>query len=254
MSTLRTYLGYTIIAIIMIVEIPLAISGFVSAKPYTATKSSAFISSSDNKTSGNKHETESDRLYSSLKLQELGLEKVAFNQAFTGYTKLLEKGVISKKGILTIADFSQPSVKERLFVIDLTNEKVLIQTLVAHGKNSGLQYAKHFSNEPESYKSSLGFYLTSDTYEGSHGYSMHLKGMERNINDNAYDRAIVMHGADYVSHQFASAQGYIGRSLGCPAIPTNLTKKIINIIKDGSVLYIYHPDIHYQKKSVILNS
>ena len=253
MHTLRTYPTYVIMAIIMMVQIPVAISGFASGKPFSVSKIVPHEKNSNSVPSNNNNLSEVEQLYSNLKLKELGLSEAAFELAFSGYHQLLQQGLIRRKGILTIADFSLASVKERLFVIDLTNEKVLTKSLVAHGKNSGLHYAKNFSNVPESNKSSLGFYLTADTYEGNHGYSMRLKGLEKNINDNAYDRAIVMHGADYVSHQFASAHGYIGRSLGCPAIPSNQKNKIINQIKDGTVLFIYYPDSDYQKKSNILN-
>jgi len=249
----RTVSVYFILAVIMLVQIPSAISGSSIGKPFSKSKIISHETNNHTASSNKTDLTESDRLYSDLKLKELGLSEEAFDQAFSGYHQLLKQGKILRKGILSIADFSLSSVKERLFVIDLTNEKVLTKSLVAHGKNSGLHYAKSFSNVPESNKSSLGFYLTSETYEGSHGYSMHLKGLEKNINDNAYDRAIVMHGADYVSHQFASTHGYVGRSLGCPAVPSNQSKKIIDQIKDGTVLFIYHPDTEYQKKSNLLN-
>lgn len=255
MNTLRTSPIYLITAILILIQAPVVISGFATGKKLHINKKYWQNSKETNiDEKGNKADSKSTLLYSNLGLAAKGLSESAFTTAYEGYTKLIERGAISEKGMLTIVDFSQPSVKERLFVIDLSDEKVLIKTLVAHGKNSGLNYAKSFSNTRESNKSSLGFYLTLGTYEGSNGYSMQLKGLEKNINSNAYDRAIVMHGADYVSEQFARNHGYIGRSLGCPAVPTEQTKKIINTIKNGTVLFIYHPDTDYLKKSNILNS
>jgi len=252
MQNLRTNPIYLITAILILIQAPVVLSGFAKGKVSYLSKRYWL---NNEKTGINKEEkAESFALYSNLQLAAKGLSESAFKTAYEGYMKLIERGSINEKGILTIIDFSQPSVKERLFVIDLAKEKVLIKSLVAHGKNSGLNYAKSFSNIPESNKSSLGFYLTLGTYEGSKGYSMQLKGLEKNINNNAYDRAIVMHGADYVSEQFARNHGYIGRSHGCPAIPTEQTKKIINSIKNGTVLFIYHPDSDYIKKSNIINS
>ncbi len=255
MNTLRANPIYFITALLILIQAPVVISGFATGKTlHISKKYWQNTNEPNNDEEDKKPASESARIYENLKLAAKGLNELAFTTAYEGYIKLIEKGIITEKGMLTIVDFSQPSVKERLFVIDLSDEKVLIKSLVAHGKNSGLNYAKSFSNIPESNKSSLGFYLTLGTYEGSNGYSMHLKGLEKNINNNAYNRAIVMHGADYVSEQFAKNHGYIGRSLGCPAVPTVQTKKIINTIKNGTVLFIYHPDSDYLKRSDVLNS
>jgi hypothetical protein len=255
MQNLRTNPIYLITAILILIQAPVVLSGFANGKAFHLSKK-YWLNNERGKYNeeDKKDATVSELLYSNLELSAKGLSENAFKTAYEGYVKLIERGSINEKGILTIIDFSQPSVKERLFVIDMAEEKVLIKSLVAHGKNSGLNYAKSFSNTPESNKSSLGFYLTLGTYEGSNGFSMQLKGLEKNINNNAYDRAIVMHGADYVSQQFASNHGYIGRSLGCPAVPTAQTQKIINTIKNGTVLFIYHPDSDYLKKSNIINS
>ncbi len=153
---------------------------------------------------------------------------------------------------MTIVDFSLPSSAKRLFVIDLENRKILYNTYVAHGRNSGKEYANSFSNAPESNKSSLGFYITKETYNGAHGYSLKLEGEEKGINDNALSRAIVMHSADYVNKNLISSQGYIGRSLGCPAIPKDVYKPIIETIKDGSCLFIYGNNTTYAYKSTVL--
>ncbi len=195
-----------------------------------------------------------DSIYNTLHLLQAGLQEEAFELAYKGYYKLLEQGMVQKKEVLTIADFSKPSSDERLFVIDIEKGKILFQTLVAHGRKSGLIYATEFSNKLESNKSSLGFYLTLQTYYGGKGYALRLQGLEKGINDNAFDRAIVLHGSDYVTSRFANNNGYLGRSLGCPAVPTRQTKAIINSIKNGSLLFIYHPTENYKTKSTILNS
>jgi hypothetical protein len=181
-----------------------------------------------------------------------GVSEDAFNYATQGYNALLQKGQIRKTNIITIIDFSKSSTQKRLYVINIETGKVLLSTLVAHGKNSGQEYATTFSNVNESNKSSLGFYTTGTTYNGEHGYSLKLNGCERGINDAAYQRAIVVHGANYVSNELAQAQGFIGRSLGCPAVPENINKKLIDLIRGGSCLFIYHPNKKYLQQSKLV--
>ncbi len=176
---------------------------------------------------------------------------VSFYNAFLGYNTLLSDGKISKN-ILTIVDFTLPSTQKRLWVIDMVTKKVLMNTFVAHGKNSGENYATNFSNEAESYKSSLGFYTTAETYFGKHGYSLKLDGLERGINDNARNRAVVIHGADYVSKDFIKAQGRLGRSQGCPAVSFADHKELINLIKNQSCFFIYHNSTSYKNQSKLL--
>ncbi len=190
-------------------------------------------------------------VYDSLHLNLKGLSQQAFEYAKQGFQKLVGEGRLLNDSIITIADFSQPSYKKRLFIIDLKNYKVLFNTLVAHGRNTGREWAHYFSNQNESYKSSPGFYITRETYDGKNGFSLKLEGMERGINDNAYERGIVMHGADYVSSAYVNAQGYIGRSQGCPAIPVNMSRPVINTIKNGTCLFIYHPS--YVSRSPVLD-
>lgn len=191
-------------------------------------------------------------LYSKLNLDITGLSREAFMYAMAGYEKLHQAGKINNDKIITIIDFTKASSKKRLFVIDLEKEVLLFNTYVAHGQNSGTTYATRFSNIPESLQSSLGFYQTSGTYFGKHGYSMQLIGLENGINNKANERAIVMHGAEYVSEQLIRSQGYIGRSWGCPAIPEKYTKPIINAIKNGSCLFIYAQDKNYLKRSKLI--
>lgn len=192
-------------------------------------------------------------IYDSLRLGSLGLARQAFEYGLQGWTYLVETGRIINRNIISIIDFSKPSSEKRLFVIDLSHMKVLFNTYVAHGVNSGVNYANSFSNMPESNKSSLGFYQTANTYLGGHGYSMRLEGLERGINDNAARRDIVMHGAGYVNENYIHSQGYIGRSWGCPAVAEKLSRPIIDKIKNGTCLFIYSPQRNYLNSSRIIN-
>lgn len=177
----------------------------------------------------------------------------SFEAAFKGYYKLKEDGKITKD-ILTIIDFTKSSTERRMWVIDMSKKEILHHTVVSHGRNSGKEYANDFSNTPESFKSSLGFYATAETYYGEHGLSLRLDGLESGINSNARVRDIVIHGADYANEKMGLNQGYLGRSLGCPALPKEVAHKIINLIKNESCLFIYHADKKdYFTKSRLLN-
>jgi hypothetical protein len=198
-------------------------------------------------------EAASNLLYDSLKLDNMGLSRDVMQMAYKGHQYLQEKGALRNSDILAIVDFSQSSKQKRLYIVDMRNYKVLMNTYVAHGKNTGLNTAERFSNIPESLQSSLGFYVTKQTYIGKHGLSLRLAGMERGFNDNAEARAIVMHGAEYIGpHRVKSS--YMGRSFGCPAVPQAQSKEAINILKDGTCLFIYHPSQQYLHGSKILNS
>ena len=191
-------------------------------------------------------------LYTMLSLDSLGLSREAFQEAITGYQNLQKKGTIPNAGILSIVDFSLPSFKKRLFVLDVENGKLLFNTLVAHGRNSGELLATKFSNRFRSFKSSLGFYLTGETYMGQKGYSLRLLGMEKGINDNAYSRGIVVHGASYVNEDISKVYGRLGRSEGCPAIPTDIHQSLIALNKNGSCFFIYGKDRKYPVQSKLL--
>ncbi|MBU3742936.1 MAG: murein L,D-transpeptidase catalytic domain family protein [Sediminibacterium sp.] len=184
-------------------------------------------------------------------LEALGLSRAAFQYALNGWDKLIKEGKIKKDNILSILDFSLPSGEKRLFVIDLELGKLLFNTYASHGKNSGAILPTRFSNRQNSNQSSLGFYITGDVYAGKHGPSLRLEGEEDGINDNAFNRGIVLHGAEYADEKIARQRGYIGRSLGCPAVPPHLTGPIIQKIKEGSCLFIYSPDPNYLRKSTI---
>jgi len=196
----------------------------------------------------------SSALYSAWDLGSAGLSKEAFEKAYKGFTVLQAKNLVKNCNLLTIVDYSMSSIQKRLFVLEMTTGKILFNSLVAHGRNSGVDHATNFSNSGASYKSSLGFFITLDTYKGSNGYSLKLKGCENGINNNALNRAIVMHGADYVSENFIRRNGYLGRSHGCPAVPVDLSKKIIDVIKNGSCMFLYYPSKNYINRSKILNS
>ena len=183
----------------------------------------------------------------------LGLSKEVLEFAFRGYHNLLNKGMIKNPDIITICDFSQPSTSKRLYVIDLKNYELLLNTYVAHGKNSGLDYAEKFSNKPESHESSLGFYVTENTYFGEHGLSLRINGLDIGFNDRALERAIVVHGSAYVGDKRKQSGSYMGRSYGCPAVPQKQIKQLVNAIKNGSCLFIYHPTKNYIDNSTILN-
>lgn len=197
--------------------------------------------------------SKSEILYDSLQLDTMGLSKEAFLEGVKGYSYLRSTGKLPNDSVLTIADFSLPSSEKRLFVIDMENFQVLYNTYVAHGRNSGREYANKFSNSPRSNMSSPGFYVTQNTYVGENGFSLRLQGEEKGINDNAMSRAIVIHCADYVSEKWVQDLGYIGRSLGCPALPKKYTKPIIETIKDGSCFFIYSPSQKYLSRSRLLH-
>jgi hypothetical protein len=172
-----------------------------------------------------------------------------FKQALDGYNSI----DLTNKNLLSIIDYSKPSYEKRFFIIDVENHKLLYQTLVAHGKKSGYLNATSFSNKYGSHKSSLGFFRTGNSYYGIRGYSLTLEGLEKGINDNARQRGIIIHGANYVDERLANGNGVIGRSWGCPAVSKKISKEIINLLKGGSLLFIYANDEVYKKKSIIAN-
>jgi L,D-transpeptidase-like protein len=196
---------------------------------------------------------EAKTMYEEMKLKSSGLSRKVFAYAWKGYKRLLSSGQVRNSEVLSICDFSQSSRRKRLYVIDVESKKLLVNTYVAHGRNSGGEYASHFSNSPESHQSSLGFYVTGNTYFGGHGLALKIDGLERGINDKANERNIVVHGSKYIGEGFLKSNPFNGRSFGCPAIPASYTPKVINTIKDGSCLFIYHPTKYYLTKSRILN-
>jgi hypothetical protein len=186
-----------------------------------------------------------------------GSEKISFDafaHAYRGYLNLRNSGKLnSSKPVLTVADFTLSSTQKRLWLIDLQNKTVLMNEYVAHGQGSGDEFAKAFSNTENSHQSSIGFYVTDDTYVGKHGTSLRLHGMDNGYNSAAYERAIVVHGADYVSPSFIAGQKRLGRSWGCPAVSQQAIGKVINYIKGGTCLFIYYPQKQYLASSSWIN-
>jgi hypothetical protein len=152
------------------------------------------------------------------------------------------RGLLPSTRTLTVIDYSRPSTESRLFVFDLALGTLVRQELVAHGRGSGDNLARAFSNRPGSYQSSLGLFVTLDPYQGEHGRSLRLEGLESGVNDRAFARAIVIHGADYVSRDFAARAGRLGRSLGCPALPSKSVNAVIDRIHGGTPVFAYYPD------------
>lgn len=193
-----------------------------------------------------------EMVYHSLDANNYALPQMTcFKKAMEGFYMLKQKGII-QKDILTVIDFSLSSTKKRLWVIDLVSNKILYNSVVSHGMNSGGEYATSFSNSMSSNKSSLGFYATGETYMGKHGLSLKLDGLERGINDNARARAVVVHGAGYANPSILKSQGFLGRSQGCPAIPESLKNQVIQTIKGKSCLFIYHPTRSYEITSKLV--
>lgn len=188
-------------------------------------------------------------LYKSLELKDK-MNYNVFKNAIKGAAKIKEKNF----QFLTVIDFTKPSTEPRFSVIDLKEKKLLYYTYVSHGKNSGKVIATKFSNAPNSFQSSLGFFVTdTKPYFGSFGYSLRLKGLENHFNSNAYDRAIVIHGADYASKKYIDQMGFLGRTLGCPAIPVELSKEVIDLLSNNSIIFIAGDDSKYLKESTFIN-
>ena len=196
---------------------------------------------------------ESEYIYRAMGLDRVGLSETAFEYAWRGYHNLVKRGSVRKRSVLSIADFSQSSSEKRMYVIDIRHRRLLYRTYVAHGQNSGSEYAETFSNEPESFKSSLGFYVTKTTYVGKNGLSLRLDGVDHGYNDQAMKRNIVLHGCSYVGEGYLENFGATGTSLGCPALPETISAQIIHTVKGGSCLFIYHPTQDYLDHSVVIN-
>jgi hypothetical protein len=245
---------FNTVSLILILSLSLNTSLQAGANPKKNTR----IVNDNNRISRNKARKaliaeEACELYDQLELKDAGLSKKAFQYAFTGYTYLLSHHLLNNENIITVCDFSQSSKNKRLYIIDLEEKSLLINTYVAHGRKTGGEYARSFSNRLNSHKSSLGFYITEQQYFGENGISLKLHGLEKGFNDKADRRGIVIHGSDYVGADFLNWNQFNGRSFGCPAVPSNEIEEIIQTIKDGSCLFIYYPTKKYLIKSKILN-
>ena len=220
-----------------------------------ALKTGSMASADDGKSNSLtrvKFEDSITQLYEKMNLSSYNLDYNVFRLGLIGYYSLLREGDLDNKDLLTIIDFALPSTQKRFFTLDLKNLRVKYYTYVAHGKNTGENLAKEFSNIPQSNQSSLGFYVTGETYVGSKGYSLRLDGMEKRFNGNIRDRAVVVHGADYVSESWIARYGRLGRSQGCPALPKGISHEVIDAIKNKAAIFTYYPDESYLKASKYL--
>lgn len=197
---------------------------------------------------------DADKLVSSLVRQAPGLRSDVVRLALQATEAAAERGLVKRRDLLTIIDYSLPSTQPRLFVFNLDSKKLLFRELCAHGRNSGENRTEYFSNSPGSLATSLGLFVTADTYVGGNGYSLRLKGLEEGINDMAWDRAIVMHGAAYVSRQAIRLLGRLGRSWGCPAVRTEIAQKLINTVRGGTPVFAYYPDPRWLSHSQFVAS
>ncbi len=222
--------------LVLITLLPLIISGYLPGKSGERVASPSYDASIA---------SFSSQIFNLIRSDVSKPDYEVFKKALTGFLNLKATNNI-KKNLLTIIDFSISSTLDRMWIIDMNKMEVVHISLVAHGRNSGEEFACHFSNSPASHQSSLGFYVTGGTYLGNHGISLILDGVEPGINDKARERAIVMHGADYVSRSFIHNYGRLGRSFGCPSIPIEDHEKIINLLSGRSCIYIHYPDDNYQ--------
>ena len=192
-------------------------------------------------------------LYKSFSISNASMPNLSvFEKAVSGYTKLDEAGKVSNP-LLTVIDFDLSSKKRRMWILNMDTQEVIFNTFVAHGKNTGGEFAKNFSNKVNSHQSSLGFYVTGETYYGKNGLSLFIDGMEEAFNSKARERYVVIHGADYAEPEFINRAGRHGRSYGCPAVPNKIAKDLIHKIKGKSVVYIHKNNADYLKKSNFLN-
>jgi len=192
---------------------------------------------------------------SSWNHESLGaIDRHVFDLALGAAYCAVQSGAVAAPSTLTVIDYSKPSAEKRLWVFDLQSRALLYEELVAHGKGSGDNFARAFSNNPESHQSSLGLFETRDTYSGKNGYSLRLKGLDAGFNDRALERAIVMHGAPYVSEQAVKSLGRLGRSWGCPALRPAVAHEVIDRIRGNGLLFAYYPDQKWLASSKFLGS
>jgi hypothetical protein len=246
MTLKKSFLCLSVLSLSALIHLSASAIGNENSKIVSATATKATASNVDEYIAG---------VYAQIdfsKGQKLNPE--VFNKAMRGYLNLQAAGKLnSGKQILSVADFTKASTQNRLWVIDLKAKKVVYNTYVAHGQGSGMDMATNFSNEDGTHASSLGFYVTAGTYIGAHGNSLRLNGMDKGFNDAALARGIVVHAADYVSKSNIAGQGRLGRSWGCPAVSPELAQPIINLIKDGTCLFIYHSTPKYQQTAYWMN-
>lgn len=192
-------------------------------------------------------------LYEEVGLAAYNLDYEAFEFGMIGYLNLKDDGKITNSSLLTIIDYTKSANEKRFYTINLDSKKVLYHTYVAHGENTGGEYARYFSNRMSSHQTSIGFYITGETYRGKRGFSLKLDGAESGINHNMRRRGLVVHGANYVSENYIQRNGRLGRSWGCPSLPSKLNAEVINTIKGGTLIFGYSKDKKYYSRSNILS-
>jgi hypothetical protein len=204
---------------------------------------------------GKEVEAISNRLFEAkyFSLNDTSLKPELYRIGLEGFERLKAMGLARNDSLLTLIDFSLPSTAERFFVINILRNSMVCRSLVAHGRNSGELFANKFSNRLHSFESSLGFFITGNEYTGTQGCSLQLIGMDKGFNDRSLDRGVVIHGAPYATPEYALKYGRLGRSLGCPALPPAVSKKVIQLIRDGAVVFCYYPDPDYIHHSTVLN-
>lgn len=195
-----------------------------------------------------------EALVTALRAQAPTLRADVLRLAISGATCAAEQGHVKRRDLLTVIDYSMPSTQPRLFVFDLSKKRLLFRELVAHGKNSGENFTRYFSNSHGSLATSIGLFVTANTYIGSNGYSLRLRGLDEGFNDQAWSRAIVMHGASYVNQALARTVGRIGRSWGCPAVRAEVARELIDTLKGGSPVFAYYPDQNWLERSRFLRA
>ncbi|MCC9166293.1 murein L,D-transpeptidase catalytic domain family protein [Pontibacter harenae] len=218
---------------------PVATSTNLSAANIKTKISTKKLKTSTADTKVMEFDTIACNVYQQMDLREEGLQYEIFNKALTGYYNLRKEGKLGEKPYITIVDFTKSSTEKRLWVIDVEGQEVLHNTYVSHGRNSGVEFAENFSNDKESFMSSIGFYVTQDTYHGKHGLSLKLDGVDEGFNSNAMDRCIVIHGAEYANESIIEQTGRLGRSLGCPALPMDDYEDVIDTVEGGTVLFVH---------------
>jgi hypothetical protein len=244
----------------VLTRLSVVLVAFVAAATPSDSPASERVSVTPQPASGASLASASDSLPAPEALSEIllrqapGLHSEALELALRAVENAAREELIARREILTVIDYSLPSTEPRLFVFDVEHRALLFRELVAHGKNSGENLTTRFSNKEGSLATSLGLFVTEGTYMGGNGYSLRLNGLDRGFNDRAKSRAIVMHGAPYVSESMAKKVGRLGRSWGCPAVSPQVAKKLIDTLKDGSPVFAYYPDPEWLQASRLLNN
>ncbi|WP_214071901.1 murein L,D-transpeptidase catalytic domain family protein [Mucilaginibacter sp. dw_454] len=224
----------------------ISIVGFT---PVNATKNSDNFKTTHTVTAKELFAQYVSTIYQTARLQETGMDMGVFQKALTGYFNIKSANNLAQNSsVITVVDFSKSSREKRMWIVDLLNKHLLLNTWVAHGQGSGDDMATSFSDNNESHQSSLGFYLADDIYVGKHGRSLRLDGLDQGFNTNARSRGVVVHAAEYVSESAIAQMGRLGRSFGCPAVSPQVIDQVINTIKGKSVFFINGNNPSYTSK------